>query len=106
MHLPEAEDRARFIERCDQISRQYQFEHALKQTLVFAVPSAGHQIVFINRIKRGVASHLTAFTGDAKEHDVMGKFNRYEVGQQPRPAPVFHCAGSPLRSGETPKRSP
>jgi len=102
MLMPTTEDHDRFLVRCVEISSQYNFEHALKQTLVFAIASAEHQILFINRIKRGVAANLcdaipssvdqdaykamtrllaAGFSRDAERHDVMGKLNRYEAEQ-------------------------
>ena len=102
MILTSLEEREDFMGRIDEISKQYRFEHALKQTLVYAIASAEHQIHFINRIKRGVVANLCetvptytdsdpyvavtrllseAFFRDLSRNDVLTKLNRYEVEQ-------------------------
>jgi hypothetical protein len=116
------DDEERFLHRCQEISDQYAFEHALKQTLVTTLASAELQIQFINRMKRGVVTHLTdiaidqlwgaepmptdqtghwemltrlvgiAFLRDASDKNALGKFNRYESEQHR----IFHRAMNDL----------
>lgn len=54
------EERDAFLARCAEISDQYAFEHALKQSLVTAIAAAEVQIRNINLAKRGVLRRLTA----------------------------------------------
>ena len=112
------EEEDHYMNRCVEIDAQYAFDHALKQTLVTTIASAEIQINFINRMKKGVAIHLSditidqlwgaeplptdyvgryemltrlvgiAFLRDASDKNAMGKFNRYEAEQQR----IFHRA--------------
>ena len=105
------EEEDHYMNRCVEIDAQYPFDHALKQTLVTTLASAEIQISFINRMKKGVAIHMTdiaidqlwgaepmptdyvgryemltrligiAFIRDGSEKNVMGKLNRYEAEQ-------------------------
>jgi len=112
------EEEDHYMNRCVEIDAQYAFDHALKQTLVTTIASAEIQINFINRMKKGVAIHMTdiaidqlwgaealptdyvgryemltrlvgiAFLRDASDKNAMGKFNRYEAEQHR----IFHRA--------------
>ena len=112
------EEEDHYMNRCVEIDAQYPFDHALKQTLVTTIASAEIQINFINRMKKGVAIHMTdiaidqlwgaeplptdyvgryemltrlvgiAFLRDASDKNAMGKFNRYEAEQHR----IFHRA--------------
>ena len=112
------EEEDHYMNRCVEIDAQYAFDHALKQTLVTTIASAEIQINFINRMKKGVAIHMTdiaidqlwgaepmptdyvgryemltrligiAFMRDGSEKNVMGKLNRYEAEQHR----IFHRA--------------
>lgn len=48
------DERQAFLDRCQELSEHYSFEHAVKQSLVTAVASAETQIRFVNIAKRGV----------------------------------------------------